>query len=75
MHARSRGDVIPAIRVNRRSVRAGIESGAPGLVNGFITASGLLFGAGRDNQIRAWDSDTGVQLCASRLGEFVGLAP
>jgi len=71
MHIRSRGDVIPAIRVNRRSVRAGIESGAPGLV--FITASGLLFGAGRDIQIRAWDSDTGVQLWASRLGgEFVG---
>ena len=35
-------------------------TGAPGLVNGVIvTASGLLFGAGRDNQIRAWDSDTG----------------
>ena len=24
-----------------------------------ITESGLIFGAGRDNQIRAWDSDTG----------------
>jgi quinoprotein glucose dehydrogenase len=49
-------------------------TGAPGLLNGVIvTASGLLFGAGRDNQIRAWDSDTGVQLWASRFGgEFVG---
>jgi len=49
-------------------------TGAPGLLNGVIvTASGLLFGAGRDNQIRAWDSDTGVQLWASRFGgDFVG---
>jgi quinoprotein glucose dehydrogenase len=49
-------------------------TGAPGLVNGVIvTASGLLFGAGRDNQIRAWDTDTGRQVWSSRFGgDFVG---
>jgi quinoprotein glucose dehydrogenase len=49
-------------------------TGAPGLVNGVIvTASGLVFGAGRDNQIRAWDTDTGRQLWSSRFGgDFVG---
>ena len=49
-------------------------TGAPGLVNGVIvTASGLLFGAGRDNQIRAWDTETGRQLWSSRFGgDFVG---
>ena len=49
-------------------------TGAPGQLNGVVvTASGLLFGAGRDNQIRAWDSDTGRQLWSSRFGgDFVG---
>jgi quinoprotein glucose dehydrogenase len=49
-------------------------TGTPGLVNGVIvTAGGLVFGAGRDNQIRAWDSDTGRQLWSSRFGgDFVG---
>jgi len=49
-------------------------TGAPGLVNGIIiTASGLLFGAGRDNAIRAWDTETGAQLWSSRFGgDFVG---
>jgi quinoprotein glucose dehydrogenase len=49
-------------------------TGAPGLLNGVVvTASGLLFGAGRDNQIRAWDTDTGRQLWSSRFGgDFVG---
>ena len=49
-------------------------TGAPGLVNGVIvSAGGLVFGAGRDNQIRAWDSDTGTQLWSSRFGgDFVG---
>ena len=51
-------------------------TGAPAILNGLIvTESGLLFGAGRDNQIRAWDSDTGRQLWVSRFGgNFVGLA-
>ena len=32
-----------------------------------------VFGAGRDNQIRAWDSDTGKQLWSSRFGgDFIG---
>ena len=32
-----------------------------------------MFGAGRYNQIRAWDSDTGKQLWSSRFGgKFVG---
>jgi quinoprotein glucose dehydrogenase len=49
-------------------------TGAPGLLNGIlVTASGLVFGAGRDNQIRAWDSATGRPLWASRFGgDFVG---
>jgi quinoprotein glucose dehydrogenase len=49
-------------------------TGTPGMVNGvMITASGLLFGAGRDNQIRAWDTDTGAQLWSSRFGgDFLG---
>ena len=35
----------------------------------------LVFGAGRDNQIRAWDSDTGQQLWSSRFGgNFLGSA-
>ena len=38
-----------------------------------VTESGLVFGAGRDNQIRAWDSDDGKQLWSSRFGgNFVG---
>jgi quinoprotein glucose dehydrogenase len=38
-----------------------------------VTESGLVFGAGRDNQIRAWDSDTGKQLWSSRFGgNFTG---
>jgi quinoprotein glucose dehydrogenase len=46
----------------------------PALLNGIIvTESGLVFGAGGDKQIRAWDSDTGRQLWSSRFGgNFVG---
>jgi quinoprotein glucose dehydrogenase len=49
-------------------------TGMPALLNGIvITESGLVFGAGGDNQIRAWDSDTGRQLWVSRFGgNFVG---
>ena len=49
-------------------------TGTPGLLNGVIvTASGLLFGAGGDNTIRAWDTDTGAQLWSSRFGgDFIG---
>ena len=49
-------------------------TGTPGMLNGVIvTASGLLFGAGRDNAIRAWDTDTGAQLWSSRFaGDFIG---
>jgi quinoprotein glucose dehydrogenase len=49
-------------------------TGAPGLLNGIVvTESGLVFGAGRDNHIRAWDSETGRQLWVSRFGgDFVG---
>jgi quinoprotein glucose dehydrogenase len=49
-------------------------TGAPAVLNGLVvTASGLVFGAGRDNQIRAWDSATGKQLWSSRFGgDFVG---
>ena len=46
----------------------------PGIQNSIIvTESGLVFGAGRDNHIRAWDSDTGKQLWSSRFGgNFIG---
>src|SRR5688572_30717643 len=46
----------------------------PGIQNSIIvTESGLVFGAGRDNFIRAWDSDTGRQVWASRFGgNFTG---
>ena len=38
-----------------------------------VTESGLIFGAGRDNHIRAWDSETGKRLWSSRFGgNFVG---
>lgn len=49
-------------------------TGMPGIINGIIvTESGLVFGAGRDNQVRAWDSDTGRQLWSSRFGgNFLG---
>jgi quinoprotein glucose dehydrogenase len=49
-------------------------TGAPALLNGLVvTESGVVFGAGGDNQVRAWDSDTGRQLWASRFGgNFAG---
>ena len=49
-------------------------TGAPAVNNSIIiTASGLLFGAGLDNHIRAWDTDSGKQLWASRFGgSFIG---
>jgi quinoprotein glucose dehydrogenase len=49
-------------------------TGTPGMLNGvLVTAAGLLFGAGRDNQIRAWNTDTGAQLWSSRFGgDFIG---
>src|SRR5688572_28908141 len=49
-------------------------TGAPAILNGLIvTETGLLFGAGADNQIRAWDTETGRQLWVSRFGgNFVG---
>jgi quinoprotein glucose dehydrogenase len=49
-------------------------TGMPGIVNSLIvTASGLVFGAGLDNHIRAWDSASGRQLWAARFGgDFLG---
>jgi quinoprotein glucose dehydrogenase len=49
-------------------------TGAPAINNSIIvTGSGLLFGAGLDNHIRAWDTATGKQLWASRFGgHFTG---
>ena len=49
-------------------------TGMPAILNGLIvTESGLVFGAGGDNQIRAWDSDNGRQLWVSRFGgNFAG---
>jgi glucose dehydrogenase len=49
-------------------------TGMPGIVNSLIvTASGLVFGAGLDNHIRAWDSANGRELWAARFGgDFLG---
>ena len=49
-------------------------TGMPGIVNSLIvTESGLVFGAGLDNHVRAWDSDTGRQLWSARFGgNFLG---
>jgi quinoprotein glucose dehydrogenase len=49
-------------------------TGVPQMRNSIIvTESGIVFGAGRDNQIRAWDSDNGKQLWSSRFGgNFIG---
>ena len=49
-------------------------TGAPATNNGIIlTASGLVFGAGLDNHIRAWDGDSGRELWAARFGgNFTG---
>jgi quinoprotein glucose dehydrogenase len=49
-------------------------TGMPALNHGVVvTESGLVFGAGGDNQIRAWDSGSGRQLWSSRFGgTFVG---
>ena len=49
-------------------------TGTPGLQNGvIITASGLVFGAGRDGLIRAWDSSNGKELWSARFGgDFTG---
>ena len=44
-------------------------TGTPGTTNSLVvTESGLVFGAGGDNQVRAWDSETGKQLWSSRFG-------
>jgi quinoprotein glucose dehydrogenase len=49
-------------------------TGAAATLNGIIiTQAGIVFGAGRDNQIRAWDSDNGKQLWSATFGgNFVG---
>jgi len=49
-------------------------TGAPAINHGIIvTESGLVFGAGLDNHIRAWDTDTGKQLWSARFGgNFAG---
>lgn len=46
----------------------------PALLNGVIvTETGLVFGAGGDNLVRAWDSRTGAQVWSARFGgSFVG---
>ena len=49
-------------------------TGAPATNNGIVvTASGLVFGAGLDNHIRAWDGDSGKELWSSTFGgNFTG---
>jgi quinoprotein glucose dehydrogenase len=44
-------------------------TGSPGTTNSLvITESGLVFGAGDDSRVRAWDSETGKELWFSRFG-------
>ena len=54
--------------------RGVVGTGVTQMRNSIIaTESGLIFGAGRDNYIRAWDSETGRQLWSSRFGgNFTG---
>jgi quinoprotein glucose dehydrogenase len=49
-------------------------TGTPGTTNSLvITESGLVFGAGGDSTVRAWDSQTGKQLWSSKFGgSFLG---
>jgi quinoprotein glucose dehydrogenase len=49
-------------------------TGAPATNNGIVvTATGLLFGAGLDNHLRAWDAGTGKELWSSSFGgNFTG---
>ena len=49
-------------------------TGTPGTTNSLVvTQSGLVFGAGGDSQVRAWDSETGRELWSSRFGgSFLG---
>ncbi len=49
-------------------------TGTPGTTNSLvITESGLVFGAGGDNTLRAWDSETGKELWSTRYGgSFLG---
>jgi quinoprotein glucose dehydrogenase len=49
-------------------------TGAPATNNGIVvTAGGLVFGAGLDNHIRAWDADKGTELWSSAFGgNFTG---
>jgi quinoprotein glucose dehydrogenase len=49
-------------------------TGAPATNNGIVvTATGLVFGAGLDNHIRAWDADSGKELWSSGFGgNFTG---
>src|SRR5688572_23061176 len=54
--------------------RGVMGTGVPQMRNSIIvTESGLVFGAGRDNQIQRGDSDSGQQLWVSRFGgNFAG---
>jgi quinoprotein glucose dehydrogenase len=49
-------------------------TGTPGTTNSLVvTEAGLVFGAGGDSTVRAWDSETGKQLWSSRFGgSFLG---
>jgi quinoprotein glucose dehydrogenase len=49
-------------------------TGTPGTTNSLVvTESGLVFGAGGDGQVRAWDAGTGKQLWSARFGgSFLG---
>ncbi|HEU4893821.1 MAG TPA: PQQ-binding-like beta-propeller repeat protein [Vicinamibacterales bacterium] len=44
-------------------------TGSPAINSGVIvTESGLIFGAGKDSHLRAWNSDTGALLWSARFG-------
>jgi quinoprotein glucose dehydrogenase len=44
-------------------------TGSPGTTNSLVvTESGLVFGAGDDSRVRAWDNETGKELWSSRFG-------
>jgi quinoprotein glucose dehydrogenase len=65
---------IPFGDVPALAARGHTGTGAPATNNGIVlTQSGLVFGAGLDNHIRAWDSEDGKELWSAGFGgNFTG---
>ena len=66
--------VVGTATAHALAARGITGTGTPGTTNSLVvTESGLVFGAGGDSTVRAWDSETGKQLWSSRFGgSFLG---